>query len=396
MTASNSSPPDNGSCYHLESVAKPVLALYATLIAVVVLATLAGNGLVLTLVARYKRLRSRSVVPGVSLVVADILWGLCYHFPTLASVASVGWPFERMGCSAFGLLSIEFLVTRWLIMAVICFDRFSTVRFPFSYAKYSKCIIIFLTAVAWILPFLLAFFPVIARFSQETFRPNIPTCLYDCADSDTLCRSYYGLVVTLSFFLGAVLPILLYVWLYKRARRLKWPRIEMGHTSLQRANGASVPQSTARHLEGAAREVQGYTTFILIVVTVIVTALPAYVSQVIRTSSYENWCKIPIEAHFAIQLVFFSSTALDPLVVMRDRDFRHCLKHMFCCKKEETDNVVVQSLQMRRGSVDPLLSSSCRPHRNQHLSTSSSPESDSPPEPHIPCQAASPLPLSSP
>ena len=378
MTVSNSSPPDNSSCYHLESVAKPVLALYATLIAFVVLATLAGNGLVLTLVARYKRLRSRSVIPGLSLVVADILWGLCYHFTALASVANGGWPFGRVGCSAFGLLSIEFLVTRWFIMAVVCFDRFSTVRFPFSYAKYSKCVIIVLTAVAWILPFLLAFFPTIARFSQETFRPNIPTCLYECADSDTLCRPYYGLVVTLSFFLGAVLPILLYVWLYKRARRLKWPRVEMGHTSLQRANGVSVHQSDSNHLEGAARDIQRYTTFILIVVTVIVTALPAYISQIVRTSSYENWCKIPIEVHFTIQLVFLSSTALDPLVIMRDRDFRHCLKHMFCCKKIEIDNVVVQPLELRRGSVDTLLSTSCSPHRNQHLSTSSSPESDSP------------------
>lgn len=391
MTASNSSPPDNGTCYDLGNVAQPILAVYATLIALIVLVTLAGNGLVLTAVARYKRLRSRSVIPGLSLVVADVLWGLSYHFAALASVANVGWPFGRMGCSAFGLLSIEFLITRWLVMAVVCFDRFSTVRFPFSYDKYSKCIIVVLTVVAWILPFLLAFFPAIARFSQETFRPNIPTCLYGCADSDRLCRLYYGLVVTASFLLGAVLPILLYVWLYKRARYLKWPRVEMGHTSLQRTNGVGIHHSSTNYFKGP---MQGYATFILIIVTVIVTALPAYVSQIVRTSSYEKWCKIPIEVHFAIQLVFFSSTALDPLVIMRDRDFRNCLKHMFCCKKQEVDNAVVRSLELRRGSVDPLLSSSCKSYRSQHLSTSLSPESS--PETSPESQSSDSLPVPAP
>ena len=366
---------ENRSCYDLESVSRPILGIYGFFIAVVVLVTLAGNGVVLVLVVGYKRLRSRSMIASMSLVVADIMWGLCYHFPAFVSVAAVGWPFGDGGCAAFGLLSFEFLVTRWLVMAVVCFDRFCTVRFPFSYDKHSKCVITLLTAVAWILPFLASFFPQVVKFSHESFRPNVPTCLYGCADSDKLCRFYYALVITLSFLLGAILPLLLYVWLYKRARSLKWPRVEMGHTNQQHTaqqtrDGVredSTPSIRQQH-EGPIRDLQAYATFILIVVTLVVTALPAYTSQIFRSADYDNWCKIPIIVHFVIQLIFLSSTALDPLVIMRDRDFRHCLKDMFCCKRWRRGGVDIsptlsQHLQRRR-SVDPLLTTHINNNNN--------------------------------
>ena len=360
---------ENRSCYDLESVSKPLLGVYGFFIVIVVLVTLAGNGVVLVLVVGYKRLRSRSMIASMSLVVADIMWGLCYHFPAFVSVAAVGWPFGDKGCAAFGLLSFEFLVTRWLVMAVVCFDRFCTVRFPFSYERHSKCVVTLLTAVAWILPFLASFFPQVAQFSHESFRQNVPTCVYGCADSNQLCRFYYAFVITLAFFLGAILPLLLYVWLYKRARSLKWPRLEMGHTNQQTRNGVgdgSTP-SVSQH-EGPVRDLQAYATFILIVVTLVVTALPAYTFQIFRSADYDNWCKIPIIVHFVIQWIFLSSTALDPLVIMRDRDFRHCLKDMFCCKRwrrgvVDISPTVFQPAQRRR-SIDPLLASHINNNNN--------------------------------
>ena len=343
----------NSSCYDLESVPRLILGIYGVLIAVVVLVTLAGNGVVLVLVMRYKRLRRRSTIASMSLVVADILWGLCYHFPAFVSVTAVGWPFGDGGCVAFGLLSFQFLVTRWLVMGVVCFDRFCTVRFPFSYDKHSKCVITLLTAVAWVLPFAASFSPQFIQLSRESFRPDVPTCLYSCASSERLCRIYYALVVTLSFLLGVILPLLFYIWLYKRGRLLKLPRIQLGHT---------IPPHTTLQMTSASREnkppskqdLQAYATVTLIVVTLIVTALPAYTSKIFWSADYDNWCKIPIIVHFVIQLIFLSSTALDPLVIMRDQDFKYCLKDMISCKR-------------RRRSVISSPEVSLNPHR---LSTS--------------------------
>ena len=333
MSAANST---NETCYDLTELPTAVLAVYALLISVVIAATLAGNGLILVLVAKYKVLRNRSVVASLSLILADVLWCLCYHAPALVSTSYAGWAFGDMGCSAFSLLSVEFLLTRWLVLAVMCIDRFNTVRFPFSYAKYSKCTLTVLTVAAWLLPFLIAFFPAVSKISKGAFRPNIPTCLYSC--SAMFCRFYYGILVSLSFVVGAVIPTILYVWLYRRARSLRTAPVVLGQMALQSATGPITKQhATLSHShiypDRWSQDIHGSLTFILIVVTFMVTAVPAYMSQIFRSTDYEDWCRIPIFVHFVVHLIFFSSTALDPLVIMRDRDFRQCLKHMLFCRK---------------------------------------------------------------
>ena len=320
------------TCYDFDQVPKPALAVHSSLIALIIFATLLGNGLILVLVARYKVLRSRSVIANLSLTFSDLLWCLCYHTPALVSSSRAGWAFGDTACTAFGILSIEFLLTRWFVMSVVCVDRFSTVRFPFSYTKYSKCILAVLITMAWILPFILASLPEISNLADCEFRPNIPTCLFSC--DNRLCRFYYGVVVSLSFVLGAVIPTILYVWLYRRARSLRPAAVVLGQMALQPATGAA----TGHHLpysypDKHSRDIHGYITFILILVTFMVTAAPAYLAQILRSSNYYVWCRIPIYVHFGIQLIFFSSTALDPLVIMRDRDFQKCLKHMLYCRQ---------------------------------------------------------------
>ena len=348
----------NDSCYDLQEVPRAALAVHALLVSVVIAATLAGNGLILLLVAKFKVLRSRSVVAKLSLTCVDVLWCLCYHAPALVSASASGWVFGELGCSAFGLLSVQFLLTRWLVLAVVCIDRFSNVRFPFSYAKYSKFLLVVLTVTALILPFLLAVFPVISGLSREEFRPNIPTCLYGCETS--ACRLYYGIVVSSSFVIGVVIPTVLYVWLYRRARSLRPTAVVLGKMALQPATGLITNHTLlSSHPDKWSRDIHSYLTLILILVTFVVTSLPAYVSQIVRSANVEAWCQIPIYIHFIIQLVFLSSTALDPLVIMRDRDFRQCLKHMFCCWKTVNpyhENLSLHSTNIRRQSVDTLSS----------------------------------------
>lgn len=343
----------NETCYDLTQVPRPVLAIYALFISVIIAATLIGNGIILLLVAKYKVLRTRSVVANLSLIFADVLWCLSYHTPALVSASSTSWAFGDIGCSAFGLLSFEFILTRWLVLAVMCADRFCTVRFPFSYTKYSKCILAALTITAWALPFLVAVFPAVSKISEGEFRPNVPTCLYSC--SSQFCRFYYGILVTLSFVVGALIPTILYIWLYKRARSLRPTQVVLGQLALQTAAGPIIDQCNTisyNYPEKWSRDIHGYITFILIIVTFMVTAGPAYISQIFRSSDYEDWCKIPIFVHFLIQLIFFSSTALDPLVIMRNRDFRQCFKHMISFRKKI--NPFIEGGDIRRSSVDIL------------------------------------------
>jgi hypothetical protein len=146
---------DNSStefCYSFDDTPLGAEVLHIAVLSVIVLLSLLANGLVLLLVARYKQLRRRSTMVSLSVVVVDILLTVTFTVPVLVTAAIEDWVFMDEGCVFFGTFSFQFLMTRWLIMAILCVDRFSTVRFPFSYKKYSKKILFVLIFLAWLIP----------------------------------------------------------------------------------------------------------------------------------------------------------------------------------------------------------------------------------------------------
>ncbi len=80
-----------------------------------------------------------------------------------------------------------------------------------------------------------------------------------------------------------------------------------------------------------ANERRAIITFALIFISSCLTTVPLILFQVMRSLSPSLWCKIPHLIHFMVIQLYLSSTALDPFLVMRDRDIRKRLKHLFCC-----------------------------------------------------------------
>lgn len=322
---------ENYSCFRLEVTADWVIALHTILLCTIVLASVLGNGLVLLLVAKYKQLRCRSVVVGLSVVAADVLITVNFIIPALASTIVQRWPFTAEGCTAFGFLGLEFLITKWLAMGVLSIDRFCTVRFPFSYEKYSKGVLIVLSLAGWLAPVVFGI-PSLAGFGGNLFRENIPTCLFDCATFGNACKIYYALYYSTAFILGCVLPTILYIWLYWRARKLHPSTLALGKLSIQIASGTIISQPIA-HLERNSHESQALVTFVIVCVTALITGLPLYVMELVRTTSFQAFCRIPLIVHFLVVDLYSLSTALDPVLIMRHSDFCLCLRDLFCCAK---------------------------------------------------------------
>ena len=293
------------------------------------MASLVGNGLVLLLAAKYKELRCNAMIASLSVVAVDLLLDLSFHLPALVSTIAKGWLFRDIGCKVFGFLGYEFLITRLLIMAVLCTDRFCTVRFPFSYKRYGKCVLVVLTLVAWILPCLLAIPVVVDGFGGVGFRGNIPTCTVNCQATHGVCKAYFRDSLFVAIVIGGIIPVALYIWMWHRARKLRPAAVMLGIFSTQVASGPIV--NTPMQLEHKSFETRAFITFSLIFVTVLVTALPSYVFVVLRTISVELWCKVPLVVQFIGAESFFLATALDPILILRDRDFRRCLSDLCCC-----------------------------------------------------------------
>ena len=302
------------------------LIFHACVLTVILFSTVLLNSLVLLLVCKYKRLQVRAIIIVVSLTAADLLLTFSYTFPSLVTVIAKRWLFTDSGCLAFGFLAYEFLTTRWLVMGVLCLDRFFTVRFPFKYPRYSKRILVTLVITAWLLPFLMSL-PSLFTFGPGMLRETGPTCLPTCKRQS--CQLFYTVCTSSTFFIGGVLSAVLYGWMYCQGRK-KMAALQLGlSTSVDVAGGVAVRGSFSQYTMDA-RERRALGTFVLLLVTVLVTGVPSYTLALIRSLNVSFHCQIPLYIAFLITELLMSASALNPLVVMRDRDFRHCIKHLFC------------------------------------------------------------------
>lgn len=343
----------NETCYSLEMAPKGALGWHAAALSVILLFSLVGNVLVLVLVMAYRRLRTRSVVISMSMVVADLLFSLTYTLPTLVTTLGRRWLMEKNGCIAFGFLALDSLMTRWFVVCLLCVDRFCTVYFPFSYnrrGKRGKILMAIFTLVVWVVPFVVNVTPI-HLFAGFALRENIPVCLPDCMDENRrVCQLYYTVFLTATYIAGSIVPITLYCCLCNKARKLKKSaRHKIGHYTIQVASGVLVTQPVGEYPKKKSRENQANITFALIFVTVVLTGTPSYLLQVVRAISLRLHCAIPIFVHFIIVEVFLSAPVLTPLVIMRDKNFRACLSKLFCCGKK-TGDLEIASSQERRGS----------------------------------------------
>ena len=96
-------PPNNSNstaCYDLEKAPQWLLTIHIIVASTIIAASLIGSGLVLLLVAKYKELRSRTVIASLSVVAVDLLFDLNYHFPAVISTIAKRWLFSDVGCVA--------------------------------------------------------------------------------------------------------------------------------------------------------------------------------------------------------------------------------------------------------------------------------------------------------
>ncbi len=320
----------------LDSVKPEFLIFHACILSVLVASSLLINCLVIILVCKYKTLRVRSVLLTVSLTAADVMLTLSYTMPSLVTTIAKRWVFTDTGCTAFGFIAYEFLMTRWLIMGLLCLDRFCTVRFPFRYHMYSKKILVMLTIIAWIVPFLLSA-AIFHGIGEGMLRQGGPTCLPTCVN-DRRCQLYYAACVSITFFIGGILPVILYAWMFHRGRKMS--TIHMGALSATVAGGGvAIRRSFSHPLDN--QEKRALVTFIILLVTVLVTGTPAYVLQIVRTSNVG--CRIPIYVSFILTALLMSGSSLNAFVVMRDRDFRMCLKKFFRISSQTKDSFASDS-----------------------------------------------------
>ena len=283
------------------------------------------NSYVLLLILKFKFLRYRAIIVTISVVVADLLLGFTYILPAVINASVRDWVFGgKLGCIIVGYIVFYLLGVRWMVMGLIALDRFFYILFPFSYVRWTKPFTIILTILAWFVPF---FFNVLALFGLQdfNFRPGFSHCAVNCGPN-LVCSRFVSTIFALQLAVGAILPIILYTIMYMYSRR-KRQHIKMGTLigeGKRRQSVISLP------VVWSSRDMNATFTFLLVFIVFLIANIPVYIVSILRPIAPDLYSEIPLWSMFLIVNLFYMLNVLDPIIIMRNRDFRKASNKLFC------------------------------------------------------------------
>lgn len=376
-STTNASANNNSEIIDFEGVEVWLRSLHGIVLFIILLASVVGNIFVLFLVLRNKKLQSRSILSSLGLLVANMVITVSWTSQSLSNIIAGYCPFNQAGCSILGAILNTGIYVRWCTVALITFERFCNIFFPFWYAKWSKHLLITLSIFSWLIP-IATNIPSMARIGVYSFRIQYSICTVDC-DTDTICLRFYLSLYGIFVSIGGLLPMLLYFSMCILGQRKSY---EMRHIKIGTTNNKSVytakrsdqedPQScisvstesstpssrtssspsdtSTKGIATIDRKI--LRTFVLIFINVFSTQLPIYASSAM-SSNEELYSKIPLWVHFIIIYIYLLGPVLDPILIMRNKDFRDAINRTF--RRRETQNSSIAHAFMDFVKIGSLL-----------------------------------------
>ncbi len=325
------------NCYDLSERPQWQLYGHAAIITIIAVMSIVESTLYFILISKHKKLRYRSSIIAIAVVFVNIGLIVTFHLPVLVSAAFGEWKFSFTGCQIFGFLSNDFLLTYWLNMGILALDKLCMTHFSI-YPKRSKCFLILLIVASWIAPILLSTITV-DEYSIVVFRQNAPTCVPYFPENNKGSILLFSMGV-ISGLVGGAIPFAIYVWIFfKDYKTLCLKKLAIVSRRDTGTDNSHPPNE----------RIPGYSTFVLIFTVSCLTQMPAGLLVMVRWLSLSTWCGIPHEIHFITIELLCSTSALVPIVLMRERNFRVELKRiLLCCSKRPRD---VRSENRNRGTI---------------------------------------------
>lgn len=197
-----------------------LIALKMTVMALIIIAALLGNLLVIVSVMRHRKLRVITNYFVVSLALADMLvaiCAMCFNF----SVEITGgiWLFGYFMCDVWSSLDVYFSTASILHLCCISVDRYYAIVQPLDYPLImTNTRLALMLAVVWCSPALVSFLPILMEWytTEENLvfrRKNPHLCLF------SVNRTYAVISSSVSFWVPGMVMIFMYYRIYVEADR---------------------------------------------------------------------------------------------------------------------------------------------------------------------------------
>ena len=287
------------------------------------------NGMVIVLVAKYKKLQTHSIVISLQVMALDLLLSLIFLLSVVNSIAN-RWLLGEYMCAITGMSVFITTLARTLLMFVFVIDRYLSVFWTYRYPKHKVKVILCLSIASWLISILMSIplFPGI--LDCYNFQAIVWICSFNSGCNKN-CSIFSIIFFTALVIPFTVLPIFLYIKLYWRGRKIR---------------KATVAEVSATDL--IQREWKATITFFLLFLSVFLVTVPNITVSVIISRVYPD--DEPPPAVYVLSVVSVSVLSLliitDPIVIMRNKDMREILYEVKasviqkCCRKDQNDNTM--------------------------------------------------------
>ncbi|XP_063974070.1 adenosine receptor A2b isoform X2 [Diachasmimorpha longicaudata] len=307
---------------------------YAVCEIVVAVCAVVGNGLVITVFSRDKKLRRRTNYYIISLASADLLVGL-FAIP-FAVLASIGLPTNLYAC----LFTVSVLVVLCTIsifcLVAVSIDRYWAILYPMGYSRNVRTkTAIGIICVCWIAGTLVGFLPLLGWNSG--IKKTDDKCIFvEVMDYNYLVFLYFATIIFPAFLIAAFYAHIYRVVIQQQMMPMKpinptgpKPKNQKSKVKLMSSDGSSGPMML--RLLGAAqkREVKATQNLSRIVIFFIICWFPLYTINCVKAFCPD--CDVnDFVLNFSIILSHVNSVGNPILYAYHLKDFRAALKAFIC------------------------------------------------------------------
>ena len=289
--------------------------LQAIVLVAITLACFGINSVVLIVNVTRKTLHTRNFLLPLQIICSNLFCSVTVLPFNVVSSGAGDWILGHGMCQFVALASNVAVSNQFLFSLVIPLDKTFSVFFPFWYQRNGFRVSLMMCVTAWVIEVIRVILPLDGILGCYGYMHTFKTCLLNVDD----CTVLLFVMQTLLFFFGAGVPFVLNAVLFLKARKLS--------VQILPSTGTSEEDHQAL-VSRRKRERRAINTVLILFSVLLFVKLPLFILFFLL-SSVEQHPAVAYITEFLLNPFFCSLFVVDPLVILRNKEFKAETKKLF-------------------------------------------------------------------